>query len=250
MILGIETATARLGVALYDPRGMEVGPAAVRHAPGSAHTGTDGLRALVTINRGSVHDELLVPLCQELLRHGGVGMDALSAVAVSAGPGSFTGLRIGMAAAKGFALGRGIPLRIVPTLDAAAEWCVRNWPPRAGSVLAVCLDARREDVFAATYIHEGSDWRAADPVRVHDANALAERLPDGAILCGDGAAKVHAVAHGRLWMPAHPEACLDAGAVAMLGARLLSQDGPSDAETCEPLYAREFQVHRAPTPFS
>ena len=236
MILGIETATARLGVALYDATPGNA-------VPGNAVPGV--LRAAISVDRGSVHDELLVPLCREMVARGGIDMAALTCIAVSAGPGSFTGLRIGMAAAKGFALGLGIPLRTVPTLDAAAEHAARTWPPMAGTTLAVCMDARRADVYAATYLLDGTDWRAIEPVRVLDATELAEQLTAGAVLCGDGAAKVQAAARGRFVMAADPGACFDASAVAALGARLLARDGASDAETCEPLYVREFQVHRA-----
>lgn len=247
MILGIETATARLGVAVYEPT---PGVDTTRDAAASPIADSTGLlRAAIMVDRGSVHDALLVPLCRDVVHRAGIEMEALTAIAVSAGPGSFTGLRIGMAAAKGFALGLGIPLRLVPTLDAAAEWTVRHSPSHGETMLAICLDARRDDVYAATYLLDGPRWRPVEPVRVFDAATLSALLPDGTVLRGDGASKVHAAAPDRFPLPAHPGTCLDAGAVAALGVRLLATDGASDAETCEPLYVREFAVHHAKNPF-
>lgn len=221
MILGIETATARLGVALHD---------------GSS------VLAAMQFGRGNAHDELLTPLCHDIVAHAGLVMSELTAVAVSAGPGSFTGLRIGMAAAKGFALGLGIPLIVVPTLDAAAEHVAGRWPHVSGSVLAACIDAKRDDVYASTYSLAGHAWQTREAVRVTDAAALLGLLPEGTVLCGDGAAKVHALAPDRLRLLPDPASVFDARAVASLGARLLAANGPSDAENCEPLYVQQFQV--------
>lgn len=224
MILGIETATARLGVALYD---------------GSS------VLASIQFGRGNAHDELLTPLCRDIVTHAGLTMSDLTAVAVSAGPGSFTGLRIGMAAAKGFALGLGIPLIVVPTLDAAAEHVADRWPHVSGTVLAVCIDAKRDDVYAATYVLERHAWQKREAVRVSDSTALLGLLPAGAVLCGDGAEKVHTLAPDRLRLLPDPASVFDAGAVAALGVRLLAGEGPSDAENCEPLYVQQFQVKQA-----
>lgn len=224
MILGIETATARLGVALCD---------------GSS------VLAAMQFGRGNAHDELLSPLCRDIVAQAGFAMSDLTAVAVSAGPGSFTGLRIGMAAAKGFALGLGIPLIVVPTLDAAAEHVAGRWPHVTGTVLAVCIDAKRDDVYAATYSMNVHAWQTREPVRVTDSTALLGRLPEGTVLCGDGAEKVHALAPDRLRLLPEPAAVFDARAVASLGARLLAANGPSDADNCEPLYVQQFQVKQA-----
>jgi tRNA threonylcarbamoyladenosine biosynthesis protein TsaB len=224
MILGIETATSRLGVALYD---------------GSS------VLASMQFSRGNAHDELLSPLCRDIVAHAGFTMSDLTAVAVSAGPGSFTGLRIGMAAAKGFSLGLDIPLIAVPTLDAAAEHVAGRWPHVTGTALAVCIDAKRDDVYAATYDLQGHTWRTREAVRVTDSAALLGHLPEGTMLCGDGAAKVQMLAPDRLLLLPDPASVFDARAVASLGARLLAEVGPSDADHCEPLYVQQFQVKQA-----
>ena len=236
MILGIDTATARLGVAICD--------------------GTDVV-ASACVQRGNAHDELLAPLCRDLVAHAGIGMEDLTAVAVSAGPGSFTGLRIGMAVAKGFALGLGIPLVAVPTLDAAAEHVSTRWPVDDRSPLAVCIESRRDDVYVATYEVHGAAadvttrWLGIDAVRVVDARVLAGQLGAGTILAGDGAERVAALAAeagragGSLRVLPEPVTVFDGRAVARLGARLLAARGPDDADNCEPLYVQEFEVKPA-----
>ncbi len=103
--------------------------------------------------------ERLFPLVDGVLARGGVGIQDLGCVAVSRGPGSFTGLRVGIAAAKGIAFALGIPVVGVPTLGALA----RGAGPGAGAVAAV-LDARKGQVYAAAYagatevVPEGA-WR-------------------------------------------------------------------------------------------
>jgi tRNA threonylcarbamoyladenosine biosynthesis protein TsaB len=95
---------------------------------------------------GLTHSELLLGLADGLLREAGIKPADLGAVACMKGPGSFTGLRIGFAAAKGMALALGIPLFACPTLDCMAY----PWSPWPGLVLPL-LDAKKGRFFAALY---------------------------------------------------------------------------------------------------
>ena len=94
--------------------------------------------------RGYRHAVTLVPWISQICRETDFSPDKLDVVIVGTGPGSFTGLRIGMASAKGLAAGAGCPLVGVPTLDAFA-WGLRN---AAGLVLPV-IDARKNRLYAA-----------------------------------------------------------------------------------------------------
>jgi tRNA threonylcarbamoyladenosine biosynthesis protein TsaB len=224
VILGIETATARLGIALHD--GARV-------------------HAAVDIHRGNAHDELLVPLCRDLLAYAGIAMQDLRGIAVSAGPGSFTGLRIGMAAAKGIAFGRSLPLFAIPTLDAAAETVARSWHDSRETVLAICMDARRGDMYTAIYHLHAQRWEMATEPRVVSLSDLPASLPEGVLLAGDGAGQVHASDPARCRLLPDAAAVFDARSVAALGARWLAEGRSSDTENCEPLYIREFEVRQA-----
>ena len=102
------------------------------------------------------HASLLAVFIEELLEeHGAV--DRLDAVAVSMGPGSYTGLRIGVSTAKGLCYGAGLPLIAVPTLQALVTGCLQQHPEYAAGSCALCpmIDARRMEVYTAMYTSGG-----------------------------------------------------------------------------------------------
>jgi tRNA threonylcarbamoyladenosine biosynthesis protein TsaB len=131
LLLGIETASDVCAVALMD--GDRLVAEAALHVPRS-------------------HAAHLVPLVRDVLARAGAAAADLAAVAVSAGPGSFTGLRIGVSTAKGLCLASGAALVAVPTLRALAE---RAGPLltaiRPGDLLVAALPSRRGEVFAAAF---------------------------------------------------------------------------------------------------
>nr|MDJ0789720.1 tRNA (adenosine(37)-N6)-threonylcarbamoyltransferase complex dimerization subunit type 1 TsaB [Myxococcota bacterium] len=136
--LALETATPTTSVALL--RGADV-------------------VASVDDDSGRPHSERLLLAIEELWARAGESRDAVEAYAVSVGPGSFTGLRIGVATAQGFALVDGRPAQAVPTLAALAV-------AADGAPAAALLDARRGEVYAAGY---SDPWSA-------EADLLAEGL--------------------------------------------------------------------------
>ncbi|MEW6501238.1 MAG: tRNA (adenosine(37)-N6)-threonylcarbamoyltransferase complex dimerization subunit type 1 TsaB [Thermodesulfobacteriota bacterium] len=155
-------------------------------------SGTMGSVALVTPERSLAeliveasqsHAQQLLPAIDRLLRETDTGWQRIDAIAVSLGPGSFTGLRIGLSTAKGLSLAAGKPLIGVPSLDGLAS-------QGKGQGLPVCalVDARKKEVYAAFYreneageMVRQSDYLALTPV------ALAERITEPAFLLGSGA---------------------------------------------------------------
>jgi tRNA threonylcarbamoyladenosine biosynthesis protein TsaB len=140
MILGLDTATSTAGIAIAERDGDRA------RVLGEARHDTSGRGAdlLVAIDR----------VCREV----GVAPRALDAIAIGAGPGSFTGLRIGMATAKGIAFAIGRPLWAVSSLaaladDAARELASAQRVAHAGGVICAVLDARRGEVFAGCVRH-------------------------------------------------------------------------------------------------
>jgi tRNA threonylcarbamoyladenosine biosynthesis protein TsaB len=143
-------------------------------------TATDIATACVAVD-GAVHAEgalgperyaaqRILELADELLAEAGTRLDELDAVVVGTGPGSFTGLRIGIAAARGLGLALGVPVAGVSTLDALRAG--------AGPDGYAVIDARRGEVFAAGPDLAPTVLRPAD---------LADLLPAGALAVGDGA---------------------------------------------------------------
>jgi tRNA threonylcarbamoyladenosine biosynthesis protein TsaB len=219
---------------------------------GAALSRDDAVVAEAHLRRPRVHARHLTPLIEDVLRHGDVAAGALDAVAVSMGPGSYTGLRIGVSTAKGWAAATGAALIGVPTLEALAARAAPAAEP--GDVACALLDARRDEVYAAAY-RLGPD--ALDLQAGPDALAV-EALPDwlGAVegrlwLLGDGAAKARA-ALSRVQAPATvlpPDRVGPSAAwVARRAAPRLAAGDTADAAAFEPFYLKDFYGTPAPPP--
>ncbi len=123
----------------------------------SVAVGGAGSWCLREENAGHTHSERLLPLVRSALSEAGVALAELDGLAFGAGPGSFTGVRIGCGAIQGLALGTQLPVIAVPTLEALAQGALRlhGW----NKVLA-CLDARMREVYVAAHAHDGARWHA------------------------------------------------------------------------------------------
>lgn len=214
-ILGIETSASVCAAALWRD-GAVVGEERAAMARG--------------------HAEALMPMIERVMQ--GTAYAALDAVAVTAGPGAFTGLRIGLAAARGIALAAKIPAIGVSAFAAIAAGIPE--PKRRGRALAVAIDTKRGDVYL-----QGFDAALA-PLgagRVASAADIASSLPPGPLyLAGDGARLVEAAlaGHGRDIVVSDSLAPPDAETVAALGAEALAASRKTGAALppAEPLYMR------------
>ena len=135
------------------------------------------------------HSTHLTVLIEQLLENTGHALTNLAAVAVSDGPGSYTGLRIGAAAAKGLCFALDIPLVAVGTLGALAAQVAAVTAGVEETLFCPMLDARRMEVYTALYTHDGQEVLAPAPL-ILAPGALAEQLSRRRVLCfGNGAAK-------------------------------------------------------------
>ena len=141
--------------------------------------------AVYGIDNGLTQSELLLPMAEGILKSLGLGFDGIDAYAVSVGPGSFTGVRIGVSLVKGLAFGKNVPCIEVSTLDALAE----NLSGLEG-ILAPCMDARRNQVYNALFSCRGGEIKRLTEDRAISLSDLAEELrsfTDNKIyLSGDG----------------------------------------------------------------
>ena len=180
-------------------------------------------------------------LVQSALAQAGVSWEAIDGLAVSIGPGSFTGLRIGLSLAKGIAFAGGTPLAAVPTLEALA-WAAE---PAPGETVWAVLDARMREVYAASFERTttGLVRRTADEA-LRPA-ALGPRIAASALVVGDAVdAYPDLAATGARVLPFathHPRG----GIVARLGAAILRTGGAADVGTLEPAYVRASQAELA-----
>ena len=122
-------------------------------------------------NSGLTHSKTLLPMAEELLKNCGVALGEVDVIAVAAGPGSFTGLRIGVSAAKGLGWALDKPCAKVSTLEAMA-WSAAVLP----GLLCPVMDARREQVYNALFSFDGETLNRLTPDRAIGLAELAEEL--------------------------------------------------------------------------
>lgn len=184
---------------------------------------------------GPAHAERALPRVRELLAERGWTLRSLDAIAFGAGPGSFTGVRIACGIAQGLALGAGLPLVPVGTLEALAQ---EAWRAHGVGHVLACLDARMHEVYVATYVRAGTGtWRATfgPEVLKPDAVPLPSRVAFGA---GDGLS-VHPALATRLGL-ARFDASLrpSARAVGELAAERVERGETVAARDAHPVYVR------------
>jgi len=218
-LLAVESATLSGGVALLD---------------------RDRLLGEITLNIAITHSERLMSAVDRLLTDCGLAPADLDGLAVSVGPGSFTGLRVGIATVKALAMALDLPVAAVPTLDALASRL-----PFADAPVCPILDARKGEVYLSLY-----RWRDGGMVREWDYLALppelaAARLDTPVILQGDG------IEACRPWLerlgaearvaPA-AQRMPSAASVAVLGRAVLSAGEGIGADSLAPLYLRPSEA--------
>ncbi|MGH9272826.1 MAG: tRNA (adenosine(37)-N6)-threonylcarbamoyltransferase complex dimerization subunit type 1 TsaB [Ilumatobacteraceae bacterium] len=216
LILGIETATEQVSVALG---------------------GHEGVIALFEVARGRRHAETLIPAIDFVCAQADIGLDEVGLVAVDVGPGLFTGMRVGLAAAKALAFALRVPMIGIPSLDLLA---FRQ--RRSDRVVVPVVDARKGEVFYALYRPvPGGVQQVARPRVGPVAELVADLLARSQeVLCvGDGALRYQAEIvegyHCEVSDVAHPSA---AQLVQLAHARALREEWVSPAEIA-PVYLRQ-----------
>lgn len=145
----------------------------------------DVITAEYTVNLKKTHSQTLLPMIDEIVKMLEVPLESIDAIAVSGGPGSFTGLRIGSATAKGLGLALGKPLIHVPTMDAMG-YCLYG----ASALICPMLDARRQQVYTGLYRYE-EKFEIVKEQCITDIHALIAELNERGervIFLGDGCA--------------------------------------------------------------
>lgn len=219
-MLAVETATRVMGVALL--RGERVVDELASDDP-------------------RPHSERLLPALDRLLARAGVALGDADLLAVSIGPGSFTGLRVGLATVKGLCLGAERPVAPVPTLAALAHAAAGT----PGPVVAL-LDARRGEVYAAAWADARDPGAPIVAESVYRPEALARALPAGCtVVAGEGAlGMARAVCGAAAGAKPFRDAEVPSSAVAVgrLGLRLWRAGGAGPAAALVPRYLRRAEA--------
>ena len=246
MLLAIDTSTRQLGVAFYanDRILGEINWVAGYHATEQLMESISQLWSMIA-GSGEAPDSP-APVAEVAKAASVQGFHAvtrsqipISAVAVVSGPGSFSGLRVGMATAKGFCLTLGVPLVTVSTLDAVA------YPHLQKSNAHVCalLGAGRGEYYVGWYRSVGKNWRRLEDFAILGVSDISKRIVKRTIICGEISPEHREqleenVTNKLLVFPSGLFSVRRAGAVAELGADYLAKGGTVDPLTAEPEYLR------------
>lgn len=194
------------------------------------------------LNGGNTHSETLLGMVQDALRRTRLTLDDIDCIGVNAGPGSFTGLRIGLAAVKGLALQRDIPCAGVSTLESLAQSCVLD-----GTVLCA-LDARRSEVYWAAFTVQNGTVTRLTPDAAQPAAALEDflqTLPSPVYVMGDGAQVVlQALPGANLQLYPAPYTAGRAFGVCRAAQKAYDEGKTQTALTLAPEYHRLSQAQR------
>jgi len=188
------------------------------------------------------HAAMTAPFIKEMLDECGLSVADCDAVCVSAGPGSYTGLRVGSSTAKGLCFGAGIPLISVGTLDLlACQALEESVVPEGCRHIIPMIDARRMEVYSADFtIEDGEAVRRSEvkPLVVEEGS-FAEQLAEGPVLfIGDGAAKCAPVlgSHNANFVQTNPVA----SAMMRLAEKAWNEKRFENTAYFEPFYLKEF----------
>lgn len=196
-------------------------------------------------NTGLTHSQTLMVMAEDLLKQCGKTMKDVTAVAVAEGPGSFTGVRIGVAAAKGLSWGGQIPCYGVSTLEAMAV-SLGIWE---GTVCA-CMDARRNQVYNALFsVKEGVISRKTEDraIALADLKEELQLLQGPVFLVGDGSSLTYKHLSGEipnLILPPEHRMHQRALGVALLAERDQTEGKTGDGNALSPNYLRLSQAER------
>ncbi len=213
---------------------------------GSAALMRDGvLLAESYQNTGLTHSQTVMAMAESILHQCGLTARDVEAVAVAAGPGSFTGVRIGVAAAKGFAWGREIPCCGVSTLEAMARQ-LGVWQGYAAPV----MDARRAQVYNAVFrVEKGVLTRVCEDraISLEELGKELEKLDGPIFLVGDGSNLTYNTLSNfveNLVLPPEHRMHQRAAGVALAAEEMLRRAEPCDGAALAPNYLRLSQAER------
>ena len=206
----------------------------------------DTLLAEYTVNYKKTHSQTLLPMLDEIVKMTELELESVDAIAVAAGPGSFTGLRIGSATAKGLALALHKKIVSVPTVDALA-YNLWNSP----SLVCPLMDARRQQTYTGLYKFTDGTMDTVLPQCVVGIQEIIEKINEmgeAVTFLGDGVPVFREYIEENLkvpfsFAPAHCNKQRGAS-VAVLGAILYEQGKAEDAADHKPEYLRLSQAER------
>lgn len=184
----------------------------------------------------------LAPMIQECLDEAGMTLKEGTAVSVSKGPGSYTGLRVGVSTAKGLCFGSNIPLIGISTLEIIAREAANQIPIPNGAIIIPMIDARRMEVYTAIYDHHFNAMSETAPI-ILDENSFADEIEKYpvVIFAGNGADKFEHCLNGKYGDKCSFISCPPtAKSMAIPTAKAWNEKRLEDVAYFEPFYLKDF----------
>lgn len=198
---------------------------------------------IVCIRRSSeprAHASLTAVFVKEMLDEAGWTIRDLDAVCVSKGPGSYTGLRVGVSTAKGLCFGGQLPLIAVDTLEILAHQAIEAGLPEGCKAILPMVDARRMEVYTAVFSPSGERLTDISPV-VLDENSFADLFASGpVVVIGDAADKFANLLGLGVSAPQFVQCCPEASAMLMPAMARYEKKEFEDVAYFEPFYLKQF----------
>lgn len=204
------------------------------------HDGEMTKYCLFSMKNGMTHSENLLPMIDSVIHRFNIVPDDIDLIALTAGPGSFTGVRIGVSTVKGLAFEKDIPVSAVSTLDSLYE-NVRG----TSRVICPVMDARRNQFYNAMYI-DGEKKTLDRLLSFEEIYAELKQTGSSAVICGDGAALFKSKCASDPDIILAPSACREQNAlsVAVCGYRLFLDNKAISQSSLHPIYLRASQAER------
>lgn len=199
-----------------------------------------------TVNNKQTHSQTLLPMLEQVMKFSGMALEEIDGIAVAAGPGSFTGLRIGASTAKGLGLVLKKPIISVPTIEGLAYQLAE-----AEGLICPIMDARRNQVYTGIYRMKGGELqvlRDQYATDIHDLITELVKYQEMVHFLGDGVPVYRDIIQKEFtgkfdFAPAHM-ARQRAASIAVLGEKYYQEGKIEDAAEHRPIYLRKSQAER------
>jgi tRNA threonylcarbamoyladenosine biosynthesis protein TsaB len=219
-VLGVDTSTMIAGIGIVEE---------------------DEILVEVKFSVKITYSEILLSCIDQALKNIGLKIEDLDGFATSIGPGSFTGLRIGLSTLKGLCFATGKPLAAVPSLDALAYLSLYCQYP-----VVTMLDAKKNQVYAAVYETKNGELKRQTDYLVVDVEDLAKRISQKSLFVGPGAKlyqeKVVELLKDKAYFSLAEQSLPSGATVAFLGSKKLILGQVEDIANLEPLYLRKSEA--------
>ncbi len=199
-----------------------------------------------TVNNKQTHSQTLLPMLEQVMKFSGVELEEIDGIAVAAGPGSFTGLRIGASTAKGLGLALDKPLISIPTVEGMAYQLAES-----DGIICPIMDARRNQVYTGIYEMQGQELKVLHQQFAIDIHELLKELMQynkKVHFLGDGVPVYRSIIEEEFsgefqFVPAHMSR-QRAASVAVLGQKYFAEGKIESAAAHKPVYLRKSQAER------